>query len=388
MNLIKSSQKKVSKATKTLSEAMSLKSYRKLVINFLILSVNLVIIILYFTLSKATILIIPKKEKITHQISIPIKETINDDEKDTAIQGRKIEIPLSLTKDFIVSETQENPAVAQGQITLYNKTNHSQKLVKTTQLKNQNNNIIRLSDNIDLAPGASVTIGAYADQPGKVGEVGAGRFQIVKLRDAVDKIYGEVTKPFTGGTVAVKILSQKDLDKAKIDVTADLKTLGLQKIKEQVADINENNLTVEIISLTPSAKIGDTNIDKFTVKAEGKASAFFFDAQAALDLIKNDLKNSTPPNKIITSINDSSFTGKVISTDNNISLDASIAAQTLPQLSDAVLDKKAIFGLNKNEVEAYFKKITGIDGIIVKFSPFWVRSVPNIEDHVEIEIKK
>ncbi len=65
-------------------------------------------------------------------------------------------------------------------------------------------------------------------------------------------------------------------------------------------------------------------------------------------------------------------------------------ASTIIESQEVVItfDKKAIIGMNQKEVEEYFKKITGIVDIQVKFSPFWVRSVPNLEDHVDIEIKK
>ena len=41
MSLFQSTQKKIAQGTKTLSQAITLKSYRKLAINFLILTLNL-----------------------------------------------------------------------------------------------------------------------------------------------------------------------------------------------------------------------------------------------------------------------------------------------------------------------------------------------------------
>src|SRR3989338_1131426 len=120
MSLFQSTQKKIAQGTKTLSQAITLKSYRKLAINFLILTLNLIIIILYFTLSQAKIIIVPAKEVITHKMQIPIKEIVVDGDK--AISGRVVEQTVAATETFDIKSESEIPAQATGEITIHNKT--------------------------------------------------------------------------------------------------------------------------------------------------------------------------------------------------------------------------------------------------------------------------
>jgi len=385
MNLFQSTQKKIEKGTKTLSKAITLKSYRKLAINFLILTVNLIIIILYFTLSQAKIIIVPEKEAITHKMQIPIQETVVAGVK--AIAGKVVEQTVTTIETFNIASESEIPAQATGQITIYNKTaSRSQQLVANTQFATPAGVVIRLKEGVTVKAGENVTVAAYADQEGKEGEVEPGQFEIVKLKSDKDKIYGEVTAKFTGGTTSIKMVSQETLDKAQKEVEAKLKKQAAEKMEVLAPEAKADEISIVITSFKPSAKVGDTNLDSFTIAAEAVGRVIVFDKEAAKSIIKQDLAENTAPNKMVSEIDDDSF--KAAPDSGATYLDASIEATLIPKFADAVFKKKDIMGLNRDEVRKYFRKITGIDNVDVKFSPFWVRSVPNLEDHVDIEIKK
>lgn len=385
MNLFNSTQKKIEKGTKTLSKAITLKSYRKLAINFLILTVNLIIIILYFTLSQAKIMIVPEKEAIIHKMQIPIKEIVLAGEK--ALSGKIVEQSVSAAETFKIESENEIPSQATGRITIYNKTAaRAQQLVAKTQFASASGVIIRLKEGVTVKAGESVTVAAYADQEGKAGEVEPGKFEIVKLKSDKDKIYGEVTEKFTGGTKLVKMVSQETLDKAQKEVEAKLKKQAAEKLESLAPSAKEDEIAIVITSLKSSAKAGDENIDSFTIEAEAVARVLVYDKEAAKSLIKEDLIANVALNKTVAEIDDGSFAAAPDS--SAAYLDASISATLIPKFPEAVFSKKDIMGLNRDEVRKYFRKITGIDNVDVEFSPFWVRSVPNLEDHVDIEIKK
>ena len=385
MSLFQSTQKKIAQGTKTLSQAITLKSYRKLAINFLILTLNLIIIILYFTLSQAKIIIVPAKEVITHKMQIPIKEIVVDGDK--AISGRVVEQTVAATETFDIKSESEIPAQATGEITIHNKTaSRNQQLVATTQFASENGIIVRLKESVTVKAGSSVTAAAYADKEGKDGEVGPGRFEIVKLKSDKDKIYGEVAKKFTGGTKLVKMVSQETFDKAQKTVEEKLKKQATEKLESLAPGVKEDEITIIITSLKPSAKPGDLNIDSFTITAEAIGRVIVYDKKAAKSLIREDLAANAPANKVVGKIDDDSFAAKPDS--SAAYLDASISATLIPKFPEAVFIKRDVVGLNRDEVRKHFRKITGIDNVEVKFSPFWVRSVPNLEDHVDIEIKK
>ncbi|MEK7125448.1 MAG: hypothetical protein AAB880_00885, partial [Patescibacteria group bacterium] len=348
MNLIKTSQKKIAKSAKTLGAAMSLKSYRKLAINFLILTVNLVIIVLYFTLSQATISIIPKKEKIKHEASIPLLD----------INGRTATTTVEIAKKITVQAGIEVPAQARGQVTIYNKTAaRNQQLISTTRLSSPNGIIIRLAEGITIKPGEAKIVNAYADIPGPEGEVAPGQFEIVALKSDKDKIYGEVTAAFTGGTTLSRAVSQATLDKAKAELEIALRKLALAKLQESEPGITEKDIAINITEFTASAKIG-AEASEFTAQAKAEAKALVYDASAAEEYLVKNLTASLTPNKILARVDSKTFTATPNAQGTELS--ASIEAYLQPKMPEAIFDKKAIIGLNQKEVETYFKKITGI----------------------------
>lgn len=404
MSLIKSTQKKIARGTTALTRVMALKSYRKLAVNFLILTVNLVIIILYFTLSSATIIIIPEQEELTHQLQIPIsaqgatpaggqgsalggKETTSGSDQPQTVPGQTAQTEVKYSQTFAISADTDEPAQASGEVTVHNTTaSRRQTLVAQTQFASADGVIVRLKKTIEVGPGQTVTAAAYADQPGPSGEVGPGRFEIVKLKSDKDKIYGQVAAKFTGGTVRTKFLTIDVYQKAQTEIEQKLKDLAQEKLRAEYPNAKTEDIAISVNNFTSDAKVGDKNIDKFTLAAAARARLVVYDADAARQIIREDLAKTLPPNKIIARVNDQSFTAQPDPDGTN--LNASITAAVMPKLPAAVFEKKDIVGLNRDELKKHFRKITGINDIEVKFSPFWVRSVPNLQDHVEIEIKK
>lgn len=380
MSIIKSTQKKVEKGAKTLGQAMTLKSYRKLAINFLILTVNLIIIILYFALSEAKVVILPEQELITHSLRITLKAEVGEEEKTQFAAGSVTETTVAASADFTIAADTAVPAAATGRIIIRNTTpGRNQILVANTQFQNEAGTIIRTRKQIELAPGQTITVEAYADQAGPAGEVEPGRFQIVKLPALQDKIYGEVEAKFTGGQKLARLLTPGKYDEAKAELEEKLKIQAAQKLGAKY-------ITIQITKLKATAKPGDRDIASFNMAAEATAKRVTFDAKNARDLAAADLINKLPPNKTLARIDESSF--NAVPDADGAYLDTTLRALIQPKFPDAIFNKKAIAGKSREEVRSYFTKITGIKNIEVDFSPFWVRSVPRLDDHVDIEIKK
>lgn len=375
MNFLKTTQKQIEKTAKTLTKAIKLKSYRKLAVNFLILTANLLIIILYFTLSEATIAIVPVKETFTHATNLdPL-----------AVSGELVTVDVSHEQMFPVTGGQEVLGQARGQLTITNAVgNRNQTFVANTRFKNDAGVEVKIEKQVALAPGARTTVSAYASKEGKEGEVStdAGRFQVVALPYLKDQIYAEVTTPFTGGVRTVAVLTQEIYDSARNEVEQALR----ESAAKQISDIPEGSApAVAITTLESSAKPNDTDVSQFTLIARGTASVFKYDTARAREIVAQELVKAIPPDKLFVSVDDASYAATMSPDAKTIS--ASMSAQIQPKLPDTALSQEEIVGMNREEVREYFQKITGISDVEVRFWPFWVRSVPNLTDHVNIEIK-
>src|SRR3989344_1954658 len=98
MSLFESTQHALDQAIAALSRTMALKSYRRLALNFLVLAVNLAIIILYFALSQAKIIIIPKTETLTSETSFSVENA-----------GQILEKAIELERPFAVPDVTSQP---------------------------------------------------------------------------------------------------------------------------------------------------------------------------------------------------------------------------------------------------------------------------------------
>lgn len=385
MNFVKSSQKQVNKASRTVKNAMKEPSGRRLAVNFLILSVNLLIIILYFALARATIVLAPTEEEFKHRLAIPI--TADGRTNSAAVSGKMNEATVNLEQTFAATGAKEIDTPAVGEITVYNTTaNRPQPLVATTQFVNEAGQIIRIKETMSVSPGQIITAAAYADKAGKVGEVEPGRFQILKLKGARDQIYGAVRERFTGGVKSVKIVSADDLTRARAEMEQKLKLLAQEKLSASQGKISPDDITLNITRYDAAAKADDAR-DNFTVKAEATAKTFTYDKEAAKKIIKADLANNLPLDKTLIEVVDDSFVATPDADTSDKTLNAAITARLRAQIPSEVLNnKKALSGLNRDEVRDYFAKVSGVKKVDVRLWPFWVRSVPKSEKHIKIEV--
>lgn len=389
MNLLNSTQKHIEKTTKSITKAINLKSYRKLAINFLILTINLAIIILYFTLSKATITIIPVKETFANTIEIPILEKSNNIESEIFVLGSIAEAYVEHEKIFEINETKEIKGIARGTITIINTTNNrNQTFVRNTRFQNENRDEIKTDQQIIVGPGQRITIPAYASEEGREGNFGkdSGKFQVVALPYLKDQIYAEIEEPFKGGVKTVKILTEKYFEESKKAIENELMEKAWEKLKESHGEnINKNEISLEKLEFETISNPGDLEKDSFTIKAKATAYIFVFDQTRAKEITKQELIKKTPIDKIVVDFIEDSY--KIENDLENLKIVTSITARTHPKIPEIILKQEDIIGMNKNEVKEYFQRISGIREVDIKFWPFWVRSVPNLKDHVDIEIQ-
>jgi len=369
-------------------KAMKLKSYRKLAVNFLILTVNLLVIILYFTLSQAKISIIPTKESFSHSVALPVKESSAITDKELAIPGELAEVTVSHTQTFAIDDTSEVPAQARGEVTIYNTTpNRKQILVKNTRLQNENGLEIKTDKQVEVSPGQSIVVPVFATNKGEEGNISSGRFQIAALPYLKDKIYAEITTPLEGGITQIKAVTPQSFALARKTVEDELKNKAWQKLSEQYAALPpRDQLDLEVTTFSADANPGDTGVDNFRMTAEAKARLFVYNENRAREITQQELVKNIPPDKILVGFEDGSYTAAIDV--ENKTIQTSIGAITQPKLSNVILNQEDIIGMNETEVLEHFQKVTGIRDVQVKFWPFWVQSVPNLKDHVDIEIKQ
>jgi hypothetical protein len=360
-----------------------------------VISILLIAFVIYVSFSKAEIKIIPKKEIVT--INYEVKVEPNKDLDLTQLQninGQLIQTELKETQKITDIALKTVDDKARGTVIIYNKLGHSQPLLPRTQLLSDSGILFRTDQRVVVPGHGQVEVEITADQPGAQGNIEPTHFTIVKIwAHWQDSIYAESTSPTTGGTKEVKVVTQEEIDKAEKTVTADLYQRGLKNLKSQLNEgetLLEKAIKQEILESEASVK-PDTQTDEFNMKIKLKLTAAIFDEKTLIDLGIAKTKKKISASKEFVRYNEENLSCEIIEYNVDerwVKIKVHLESETISKLGNQVFDKDKLVGRSKEEVERYYKSLPEIESITVLFSPFWVRSVPSLKDHIEIAVEK
>ncbi|MFH1173049.1 MAG: hypothetical protein V1692_00795, partial [bacterium] len=263
----------------------------------------------------------------------------------------------------------------------------------TTRLITPDGTLFRLSQRVDVPAGSKVEAEVYADQPGKQGEIGPTRFTIPGLWQGIqDKIYAESYEPMTGGVRQIKSVTQADLDRANKTLSDNLYQEAVKEMQKKYGQdfaVSSDNSARNISGLKFSAQVGD-QAEEFTTEMTLQLIAIEADQNAIALLAEKKLKDNIPTDRELGGIDPRSLRFTVDKYDlDGSSADIKVYLEGGMTLKgdSLILDKDKIMGMNQNQAEEYFKNFPSVKGVAIKFSPFWVRKIPKLRDHIEINIE-
>ena len=128
--------------------------FRYIGYGFIGVTLFLLLIVMYMALSRATIIIQPKEEMVNADLLITVKEK---DLQSSDILGRIATTTVSREAVFTTSGVgSEMPAVAMGNVTIYNKNTKSQPLIKTTRFLSKGGVLFRLKKGVTVSAGKTI----------------------------------------------------------------------------------------------------------------------------------------------------------------------------------------------------------------------------------------
>jgi len=373
-----------------ISKNPPLNFYKKIVFSFIALTLILVVLILYLSFSQAKIFITPTKEVASADFIIDIVE---NPETEGVLQGRIIEALVEGNEVFALTGGQEVDAIAGGKVTIFNKYNKNQPLVKTTRLLTPDGLLFRLEKTVNVPAGGEVEVKVYADEAGKKYEIDPTEFIIPGLWEGLqDKIYASSSEKMTGGSKQIKVISDNDIAKAESEIKEKLYTEGVVKLEEELQTgegINKNLIFKEVLESSTDVAAGE-EVDEFSIDMKLKVVALIIDEKQLLSLAETKMKNSISTDRKLVSINNDSlnYTLEKYDTESKMAnLKVYLEGETVLKDTSLIFNKDKLIGRTKAETEAYLKSFDAIEEAVVRFSPFWVTKVPSLKDHIKIEIK-
>lgn len=373
------------------------KNYSKVLWGFIITSVIVVTLILYFSFSKTTITIIPQPEVIATDFQFDVQAAHDDGTvpNPRILYGNLIETTVSGEKTVSdITETEQMLDKATGTATLINNYSAAQPLVATTRLLSDDGVLYRTTETVTVPARGSKVVGIIADQAGSF-EIGPSHFTIVALWTGLqDKIYAESSVPTTRTGEKIQIATSEDIRNAQDALLAELQLEATENLKREariqyphldfLENASQNIVQEETADIEPGAQV-----NSFTVYTTLRSIVFLGSIDQLKEAALQSLQAALPENKKLLALPDPSFEYHLESADMDAltaKLVGHIEDQMILTLSHPILNRKEFLGKDAQEIRTYFTNFSEIADVDVSFSPFWVRNTPTLEDHIDIII--
>ncbi|MFZ5391518.1 MAG: hypothetical protein ACOZAJ_04585 [Patescibacteria group bacterium] len=358
---------------------------KRIVVSFLIAVAAITGLILYYSLARAVITLEVKPDNTVMEALLPagqdgIKATI-----------KKLE--LSEEKTFPASPSDELEEKASGLVTIVNNSNADQTLIATTRLLSSDNILFRIQETVTVPRNGQIEIKAIADEAGPAFEIPAGRFTIPGLRQSLrEQIYAQSTSPMKRMAKPGNKVTSLDFEKAKQELSNRLVPQALSKLREQLpneaktyAIVYQNETTDE-----KSNVAAGTAASEFKYQITEKVTAVFYDLNDLRAKLLDYMQSHQENGKKILSLEEESLTINLDKINDDLSaadLKIKFLAQVTVTEPDKAFNKYDLIGRTPEEVKNYFDTIPGVIKAETTLSPFWVKSVPTVPEHIQLLVK-
>lgn len=368
----------------------SLKIYQRIAVAFVFATFFLLVAVLYLSISRATITIIPTPKIVSVDADVLV---VPIPEEEGELSGAVLNQRLSSSKMYVLPSEGASAveAKAGGTVTLINETGIDQPLVATTRLLSEEGILFRIDAGTTVPAHGQVDVIVHADQPGLSGEIGATQFTIPGLpASSQTSIYAVSVEPMTGGIAYKRVLTEKDI----ADAVASLSELLLEQAKTAFA--GQVDVTVfdgqtwftEVISQTSDQLVG-AEVSSFTATVTLIVTGVYFDLDAVKAYAQSELNARVPEGYGVAAADPSTMQMTVDDADPSTGIATlSVYYEGIAVIAEnsQVLDKERFVGRSPNEVITLLKASDTVEDASVSFTPFWLQRVPNLEDHINIEI--
>lgn len=366
--------------------------YRKIAISFVVLTALLVGVIIFFSLSKATIIITPKQEIISAEFLVSAQKAADDASVGAAIVGLYKEDELEQDGRFEATGLTDKQGQALGKIVIKNISGRDQPLVATTRLLSSENALFRMKQGAVAPAKGEVEVEVYADEPGKGGDIGPSQFTIPGLSPSRQKeVFGQSKTAMAGGAQKARSVTGDDLEKAKAEIIE----RAMNKAKEEFGKTPAATLggilaESEILGVLADAKSGDER-QTFSVKVKMKIRLLAYDKAGLEKIALEKVSANIPADRELVKFNKDALVIRVKNADKD-SGEAQLAvyadAEARLDASSPILDTIKIAGMEPGQAEQYLKSFDAIEKVEVKLFPSWQKRIPTIPDRIKIIIKK
>ncbi len=367
----------------------SLKLYRRIAIGFVLLVLSMLGSVVYLSTMGATIEVVPVEQVKKAEFLADVAATPT---KESEIRGRVIAVTLGETQTFTPSGQGKKTVegTSRGTVTIVNTSSKAQPLVATTRLLSPEGVLFRIDKTVTAPAGGTVTVEAYADQPGATGDVGPTTFTIPGLSESLQKvIYAKNDAAFSGGSSEVSVVSQSDLDASALTLRSALEDKAKAQLRTEAGDgFAGESFSSTVVSQTSSVQAG-TEVGEYTLTMSVQSVGVFYDQQALVNIATRKLYEQLSQGEMFVGFDASKLQAVVSKYDvesGKANVRVYLDGTAIPSLASESLDPGRFVGMTEEQVRTMLVDEETATDVSVDFRPFWATHVPRLKDHITIQI--
>lgn len=356
--------------------------YRRLALFFIGLITIVVMVMFYYSLIRVKITIYPKSDQPARQQTIVLTDTVPA--TDGAVPAKFLQINSEYRQTFRATGQSQTTGSGKlvGQVTLVNTTAKDQPLRATTRLLTANGVLYRLRNFVTVPAGGQIIAEAYADQvKTENAVVAATKFTIPGLWSGLqDKIYAVANKNIDYQSDSQAIVLATDLEQA----ISQAKQAAAAQAKNQLDQQAGGEALVYWLddsqwSISSDAQAGDQKAE-FTITVKAAAGGAIVSAEA----IKEVLNQADDAIKI----NEQSLTYQLSAwqpQQHQAQLNVSYKVELVSDQADQLVDKRALVGLNRQQLDTYLSGQPNVASYKVIWQPGFLSKVPGT-DKIQLQL--
>lgn len=371
--------------------ALPVEFYKKISIVFIILTTILFGAVVYMTILRATIAIVPQKDVLSADLLVDMRATPKHNEE---MKAQILETILEKTATFKATATStEKMAAKQLNVTLYNDGKTLQALIPKTRLKSPNDHIYRIQSRVELPPGSRKIVVVVPDLPNSPPPEADTKLTVPGLGPTYENIIYAKAEPveLEDSGKMIMVIGQDDLLNSFHELEADLLKEGQEKLIKQTT--KEDDVLA----------IWDTLVlEKRTNGLEGEAKESF-ETSLRLKVVlvatskkemlakgENLLMSLVPQDKTLLPVGEDRYKYDIVSynIDEGVALvKLSVSGSTVPRLDNPLVQSARFAGLKKDEVIQYLKDTNIAEEVKIRTIPPWLKKLPNNPERIKVELR-
>lgn len=368
----------------------SLNIYRHIALGFILVVVAMLMAVLYLSLMKAEITVtsvhdVVETEFVVDVVPIPTKES--------QIEGKVLAGVVGKTQAFIPSGegALQLDDIATGTLTIINESSSSQPLVKTTRFLTPDGTLFRLSDGVTVPANGSIDAEVYADVEGVSGNIEPTTFTIPGLSEAKQAlIYAQSSTAFTGGVRTISVVSEEEMTLAAQTTLDQLIADAKSMLRTEAGEsFNGESFFHEVLEQTTSIE-PNTEADSYEVTLSVKVAAVFFDQNALEEIAVRKLYEELGRGYEFISIDEEGMVVEVERYDaeeGTANIHVMLNGKSIASRTSEALSADRFIGMTAGEIETLLTEEGVATDVTVEFSPFFLKKVPSLKDHICITIE-